>query len=494
MSRAHPRMARSRRKNDRAILIILLLFLILASATAVLAFFWVRGMFASWTLSPLPGSPVSGGQNGGASANNGVSVPTPAGPLQRNTDPTPVPWDGASRVTLLVMGLDYRDWAEGTDIPRTDSMILFSIDPLSKTAGMLSIPRDMWVNIPGIGYNKINTAYRWGEIDKLPGGGPGLAMRTVQEFLGVPVDYYALIDFNAFVKFIDELGGLDMKIREEIIVDPIGPGNTRTLEPGTQTLDGATVLAYARQRYTANDDFDRSRRQQEVIMAIRNQILQFNMLPTLITKSPALYQEIASGISTNLTLSQVVKLSLLAAQIKDTNIKKGVIGPPNQVEFATNPDDGQSILIPIPDQIRILRDEIFASNRPVASPAVENSTTTVVNSAEAPTETPTPLEDLPKLMKEERARVVVKNGTSTTGLAAKTSDRLKAMGVNVTGENNADEFASTTIIYDYTGKPFTIRFLMEKLNIPNARVVNRFSPDAPADLEIVLGADLADQQ
>ena len=98
-------------------------------------------------------------------------------------------------------------------------------------------------------------------------------MKTVEQFLGVPVNYYALIDFNSFVKFIDELGGADMKIRKEITVDPIGPGNTRTLEAGSQTLDGATLLAYARKRYTENDDFDRSARQQEVIMAIRKQIL-----------------------------------------------------------------------------------------------------------------------------------------------------------------------------------------------------------------------------
>ena len=119
----------------------------------------------------------------------------------------------------------------------------------------------------------------------------------------------------AFVRFIDELGGLDMHIREEITVDPIGPGNTRTLEPGVQTLDGATTLAYARMRYTEGGDFDRSARQMEVIMALRDQILNFNQLPTLIAKSPKLYQELASGIRTNLTLDQVVQLALLAAKI-----------------------------------------------------------------------------------------------------------------------------------------------------------------------------------
>lgn len=482
MARANARTTRSRRRPpDRVTLIVLVAFFLVACVTAVLAFIWVRNLVSS-PLNPAPsgGPSVSGSgadKTGGAPEN--IPAP-PTGPLQRDTDPTPVPWDGVSRVTVLMMGLDYRDWSEGNDIPRTDSMILLSVDPLAKTAGILSVPRDLWVNIPGMGYNKINTAYRWGELYKMPGGGPGLAMKTVEETLGVPVDYYALIDFNSFVKFIDELGGLDMKIREEITIDPIGPGNTRKLEPGTQTLTGAEVLAYARNRYTANDDFDRSSRQQEVIMAIRKQVLQFNMLPTLIAKSPKLYQDIASGISTNLTLDQVIKLAMLASQIKEGNIKKGVIGPPSQVEISTNPEDGQSILIPVPDQIRILRDEIFAASAASSGPI-------------APTVVPTS-GDPAKLMKAEKARLIVKNGTSTPGLASKTSDLLKSEGLNVVDEDNADNNVSATTIYDYTGKPYTIKYLIQKLNVPNARVVNKFDPKAPADIEIVLGPDWASQQ
>ena len=488
MARTTARMTRARRRNrqiDRVTLIVLIAFLVVASVTAVLAFILVRNTVIAWTTTPLDGRP--GSLNAGGPGQGGVegNVPAPTGPLQRETGPTPVPWDGNSRVTLLVMGMDYRDWEDGTDIPRTDSMILVSIDPLSMTAGMLSIPRDTWINVPGMGYNKINTAYRWGEVYQLPGGGPGLAMQTVEQFLGVPVDYYALIDFNAFVRFIDEMGGLDMHIQEEIVVDPIGPGNTRTLEPGVQTLDGATVLAYARLRSTDHDDFDRSRRQQEVIMAIRDQVLTFNMLPTLVSKAPRLYQEISAGISTNLTLNQIIQLAMLASQVPEQNIKKGVIGPPKQVEITTNPDDGQSILLPIPDQIRILRDEIFASGGPVAPRATQQGTKTQEPTAPANTE---------ELMKEENARVIVKNGTSTEGLATKTGALLQSLGVNVLDETNADEIFPTTTIYDYTGKPSTIKFLMEKLNLPNARLYYNYDPNADADIVIILGTDWAEQQ
>jgi polyisoprenyl-teichoic acid--peptidoglycan teichoic acid transferase len=126
--------------------------------------------------------------------------------------PTPDPWDGVSRVNLLVMGLDFRDWEAG-DTPRTDTMIVLTIDPLNNTAGMISIPRDLWVSIPGFENAKINTAYYLGEVYNLPGGGPGLAARTVEELLGVPIHYYAQIDFQAFVDFIDHIDGVKVTHR-----------------------------------------------------------------------------------------------------------------------------------------------------------------------------------------------------------------------------------------------------------------------------------------
>jgi len=378
-------------------------------------------------------------------------------------------------VSILFMGLDFRDW-EANEVPRTDTMILFSIDPVSKTIGMISIPRDMWVSIPNMGYNKINTAYRWGELYDMPGGGPGLAMKTVEGFLGVPINYYAQVDFSAFERFIDELGGLDMHIRKEITVDPIGPGNTRKLEVGVQTLDGATALAYGRMRYTEGGDFDRSTRQMEVIMALRDQILTFNQMPMLISKSPKLYQELSSGISTNLTLNEVIQLGMLAAQVDRENVKQGVIGPPKHVEFATNPADGQDILIPMPDQIRILRDEIFATGGPVGPMASGTGS------------------DATALMKTEAARVVIKNGTAVAGLATKTSELLRADGLNIVSEANADQATSVTTIYDYTGKPYTINYLITKLNIPNYRIVNRYDPTSQVDLDLVLGDDWGSQQ
>jgi LCP family protein required for cell wall assembly len=128
------------------------------------------------------------------------------------------------------MGLDLRDW-EGGGPSRTDTMLLYTLDPVTHSAGMLSIPRDLWVNIPGFEYGKINTAYYLGEAYDTPGGGPGLAIETVEELLGIPINYYGEVDFDAFVRLVDEIGGIEINVPEEISVDPLGPHNTVTLDP-----------------------------------------------------------------------------------------------------------------------------------------------------------------------------------------------------------------------------------------------------------------------
>ena len=175
-------------------------------------FFFVRGLVTCWTITPLAGSPPSncgtvtaGGLSGptineeGTPVSDGEELPPP--PVTDNIPDSNLPpaWDGASRITVLLIGLDYRDWVAGEGAPRSDSMILLTIDPVAKTAGTLSIPRDMWVNIPGFGYSRINTAYSSGEGNKLPGGGHELARITVAQGIGVRGQYPAQADFHTFV-------------------------------------------------------------------------------------------------------------------------------------------------------------------------------------------------------------------------------------------------------------------------------------------------------
>jgi LCP family protein required for cell wall assembly len=314
-----------RRTFDIVTLIIQIIIAIFTVTAALVSFTIVRALVISWNITPLPGNPLLNVDplktDYPTPLPGETAIPTRIVNIPAEIQPTPIQWNGTKRVTVLLLGLDYRDWEAG-DTPRSDSMILLTVDPLSKTAGMMSIPRDIWTIIPGFDYYKINTAYFLGERYQLPGGGPELARQTVENFLGVPIDYYAQINFNTFVEFIDALGGLDMKIKKAIKVDPVGPGNTIILEPGTQTLSGAVTLAYARNRYTEFDDFDRAQRQQEVMMAIRNQVVNLNMLPTLVAKAPELYASLSKGIKTNLTLDDIIRLAYLAQSIPPENIKK----------------------------------------------------------------------------------------------------------------------------------------------------------------------------
>jgi LCP family protein required for cell wall assembly len=454
---------------NRLLIALLAFFVIFAGAVAVGTFIFVRNFVASWDITDLPGivvnsrqTPTPGIEGDPVASNNPVVPPQSLGP-------EPQPWDGASRVNVLVVGLDYRDWESGEGAPRTDTMILLSVDPITKTAGMLSIPRDLWVNVPGFEPSRINGAYRNGEIFKVPGGGPGLAMRTVEELLGLKIDYFAQIDFYAFERFIDELGGIKVDVPEPIKVDPLGEKNPRILEAGTQVLPGSLALAYARARNSEGGDFDRAERTQQVIFGIRNRVMSSNMLPVLIGRAPQLYESIASGVHTNLTLDQAIKLAWLAQQIPEENIKRGVIGT-QHVTLNTSPE-GDQVLKPRPEQIRLLRDEIFTSDGP-ASPAA----------AEANPQ---------ELMQAEAASLSVLNGSGTPGLATRTADFLTAEGAQVSSTGDAPEAYNATTIISYTGNPYTLRYLVDLMNISPNRIYLRYDPASQIDMVLYLGYDWA---
>jgi LCP family protein required for cell wall assembly len=462
-------------------------FIVLAIASAVGCFFLIRNMVNTLTMFTLPGAPDTSISNPAPVSPGTTGTPgTPgvtAAPTSSNLSmpgPTAVPWDGASRVNILMMGLDYGDWSGRNDASgasRTDSMILFTIDPVSKTAGMLSIPRDMWVNIPGFDYGPINTAYFLGDAFKMPGGGPGVAVATVEEFLGVPIQYYAQIDFSAFAKFIDEMGGVTINVPNTMHLSLIGNPTMFEIKPGVQTLDGPTLLAYARDRHDDakggyTDDYARSLRQQQVIMAIRDQILQANMLPTLIAKAPAMFQDLTSGIRTNMQLDQVIKLAELASTIDTSKIKRGLIDQHSVINAMAVMSDGtnKAVLVPIPDKIAAIRDYVFTTNSAIKPGAGSN---------------------VAELVKNEKTRISIQNATGQSGLAARTVEYFKAQGLNVVEQTVAGQPQSTSSIIIYTGKPYTIRYLTGLLKIPDANIINKFNPDSPIDIDLVLGSDWA---
>ena len=171
------------------------------------AFFFIRQFTACWQLTALPGMrpascPGAATEFQGATPEinaQGTAVAPPPTPEEVAAPEVDYPtWDGGSRINIAFFGLRGGQ-TSGEDCPLcTDTIIVFTIDPVSKTAGMISVPRDMFVNIPGFGYSRINTAWTSGEGAKLPGGGPGLAMKTVSQFMGVPIQYYVQVNFDTF--------------------------------------------------------------------------------------------------------------------------------------------------------------------------------------------------------------------------------------------------------------------------------------------------------
>lgn len=454
---------------------LLALVVIITLVAAVFIFVLVRDFVAGWQITSLPGAAVTD-PTPEPDLERGVPAPEEeqSGPEQSSapTGPEPDPWDGASRVNVLVMGLDLNDWRGDDGPPRTDTMILLTIDPLTKTAGMLSIPRDLWVNIPGHGHGRINTAYQIGEAFKMPGGGSGLAAKTVENLLGVPVQYYAQIDFDVFVFFVDEiLEGVKIDVPYPIMIDIYDDDKGKfKLQPGVQTLPGDYALAYVRTRTTRGADFDRSRRQQQVILAIRRRILKFDILPTLVQKGPQLYQQFSNSINTNLTLEQIIQLAWLAQEVPLERIYPGVIGT-DHILLEKSPEN-DDILKPIPDKIRALRDEIFAPEEIVGPMAY-------------------PDKELVDLMVAENANIVLLNGASETGLASRTQEYFQSMGANVVRTNTAEGTYTYTEIYDYTGNPYTLKYFVDLMDIGSYQIHSSYEPDRESDVTIILGSDWA---
>jgi len=463
-----------------------IIFWVISLALVVGGFIFTRQLVTCWTITPLPGMPpsdcgtVTAGLNGPALTDEKgtpIAVATsdaPATPIVKAPNANiPPAWDGASRITVLLIGLDYRDWTAGEGAPRSDTMILLTIDPQTKTAGMMSIPRDMWVNIPGFGYSRINTAYSSGEGAKLPGGGPALAVKTVEQFIGVPIQYYAQIDFYTFIEFIDLIGGIDVYNDENLRLDRIGTGKDKIILTccGWRTLDGEAALAYARIRKTDGGDVDRAKRQQKVILGIRNKVLNPKKFPVLLRKANKFYDEFSAGIRTNMPFETALQLGVLAKDIPIESIKQGVIDYTMvSLDDVTLGGQNASIMKPFPDKIRELRDQIFTSGGPISPLAAQGDPTA--------------------LMKADGARVRILNGTSVQGFDNTTGTFLFGKGVQITEVGPADGAYANTVIVLYSPKLYTLKYLQEMFHITSS-VQIRIQPDptSSVDIEVRLGSD-----
>jgi LCP family protein required for cell wall assembly len=277
------------------------------------------------------------------------------------------PWDGKERFTVLLMGLDKRPNETGTAF-RTDSMILVSLDPVTHSVGILSVPRDLYVEIPRdtvvrayYGLQRVNTGYYLGETVQ-PGYGPKLAMQTVQYNLGVRVNDYIVYDFEAVTAIVDAVGGIDITVPRDI-VDPIYPDMYGGYDPlyikaGLQHMDGAMALKYARTRHDSSD-IDRAERQQQIIYAMRDKVLNLNMLPALVVGAPGLWSQLSRHVKSGLTLDQIIRLVLYAKDIPKESIRHGVIDYQYVQPVTWN---GAAVLVPNRYSIGPLLVQVFGAN------------------------------------------------------------------------------------------------------------------------------------
>ena len=450
---------------------------------AVGLFTFVQDLTVCWRLTSLPGIPPASCAGPQVRALDDPVIvstkvaPTSAPEAEEVEDIAYPTWDGASRINILFVGLRGGEPLDGDCPFCTDTLILLTVDPLSKTAGMLSIPRDMWVNIPGFGFSRINTAWTLGRGSKLPGGGPALTMKTISHFIGVPVDYYVQVDFDTFVDIIDMLGGVDVHNDETLFLDPIYHGKeypkVRLTCCGMRHLTGRVALAYARCRHAEqgcdDGDIGRARRQQKVIFAIRDKVLSPENFPILLSQATKLYGTFSKGIHTNMALQDAIKLVVLMQDIPREKIRNEVIG--NKMIALDNVTLGgvnASIIRPLPDQIRLLRDQLFTPGgalRPLARG------------------------DLMTLMQADRARVRILNGTSTPDLDTRTASYLTPQGILTTEFGDIQDVNRTMIIL-YTPKLYTLRYLLGVFEITNSTPI-RIKPDPSetVDIEIRLGPD-----
>ena len=273
-------------------------------------------------------------------------------------------WSGRGRLNVLILGIDTRD--DDPETRNTDTIIVLSVDPDTRTAGMLSIPRDTLVDIPGVGRDKVNSAYAHAKDPDA--NGAALARRTVEVFLGIPIHSYAVIDFNAFHQTIDSVGGVLIDVKRPLRDEeyPTSDSGIERIEfrAGPQVMDGDDALRYARSRHDSND-FNRSRRQQAVIVALRARFMQAGLF-----RLPGIMDRVGPLVRTDFQPGNVLPLARTVLSIDAGAIKSDVLLPcsseaPHCELSEVDGGDGY-YLIPDMAKVRAFVAEVFPGSKPAS--------------------------------------------------------------------------------------------------------------------------------
>lgn len=403
-----------------------------------------------------------------------------------------------SRINILLLGSDER--IDGVEPPRTDTMLLVTLDLRRHTAGMISFPRDLWVPIPY--YNvasKINTAYAIGEQGGYRLGGAQLAKDTVSSFIGQPVQYYVQADFNGFVRFIDEIGGITVEV-PQTIHDPEYPTadygyQTFYLEAGTRVLDGQTALKYARTR-NMDSDYGRAARQQQLIRAIAEKVIAAEMIPILLTRAPQLLSSTWGSVRTDMPLQTAAEI----AHYVQSNVSEvSTLVLDNRYGEETYSANGAWILLPDRNLIRPALKTFFdptAGQNAVAGTPAEplpqipprTQIGTEVGSRELLAADVT---RNVRAMAVREVRLEILNGTAQVGIAALARRQLEASGWRVVSIGDADRSDyQHTLLVNYNTHETLVSELGRQLNLtaPLNSFPGLLIPES-TDLRIVIGED-----
>lgn len=404
-----------------------------------------------------------------------------AAALQEGVDPSQLRGEGDGRVNILVLGRG-GEGHEGADL--TDTIILASIDPIAKEAALVSIPRDLYVTVPGNGSMKINSVFYTYKTESLNSSGAVNADtikraeeagfnaldKTVEKTLGVPIHYHAVVDFEGFKKAVDTVGGIDLNVpaalREQMRID--GRNYRLDVQSGQQHMDGFKALAYARSRYSsARGDFDRSERQRLIIVALKDKTLSLGTFsnPSKISK---LLDTFGSHVHTNFSLNDMSRLYEIAKNIDSSKISSiGLSDPPNNY-VTTGNVGGLSVVIPRAGTGDFREIQSFIRNT---------------------------LKD--SFIKNENASVTVLNGTSVPGVASAKAEELRSFGYNVVKVDNApSKNYDKSVLVDFRNgsKKYTKGYLERRFSISAVSTLpdSAIQPEN-ADFVIIVGSDQANR-
>jgi LCP family protein required for cell wall assembly len=296
------------------------------------------------------------------------------------SDIAPPTWEGTQRVNILVLGGDERglDKTKG-EVPRSDSMMVVSIEPNTKKAILISILRDTYVKIPGHGQDRINAA--------LALGGPTLAMKTVSNLLDIPIQYYVYMGFKGFIGVVDALGGVQIDVEKDMYWSDSEDNHIYdiNLKKGLQELDGKTALQYVRFRHDARSDFARADRQQKFLTAISEKM----QTASGIIKLPKILSAIDPYIETNISVSEMLKLGSLGMESKASGFA-GIQVPPLHL-LEERRINGASVLTTNPELIKgYIQDKFIESLTGVEQPLVSMRPTATSRPDPKPTSKPVP--------------------------------------------------------------------------------------------------------